>query len=117
MPFACSFFLRGVPTGTGEPPAASREPPGLAPDPAPTSEAVLQAYAAPAWGWRGWFAVHTWIATKRTAEPFYTVYEVVGWRQHRGLPMLRVEADAPDRFWFREESRLLFDRRGEGSTP
>jgi len=93
---------------------ASREPAGLAPDPAQTSEAVLQAYAAPAWGWRGWFAVHTWIAAKRSAEPSYTVYEVIGWRQHRGLPVLRVEADAPDRFWFGEKPRLLVDRRGDG---
>jgi len=93
---------------------ASRQPAGLAPDPAQTSEAVLQAYSAPAWGWRGWFAVHTWIATKRTAEPAYTVYEVIGWRQYRGLPALRIERDAPDRFWFGEKPRLLVDRRGAG---
>ena len=43
---------------------ASRAPAGIAPDPAVTSEAVVQVYAARAWGWRGWFAVHTWIATK-----------------------------------------------------
>src|SRR5512134_439338 len=39
---------------------ADRNPAGIAPDPSITGEAVLQAYAAPAWGWRGWFAVHTW---------------------------------------------------------
>jgi len=93
---------------------ASREPAGIAPDPVQTSEAVLQAYAAPAWGWRGWFAVHTWIATKRTAEQTYTVYEVIGWRERRGLPVLRIERDAPDRFWFGEKPQLLVDRRGEG---
>jgi len=93
---------------------ASREPAGIAPEPAQTSEAVLQAYAARAWGWRGWFAVHTWIATKRTGEPTYTVYEVIGWRQHRGLPVLRIERDTPDRFWFGEKPHLLVDRRGEG---
>ncbi|BCR05308.1 lipoprotein [Desulfuromonas versatilis] len=91
---------------------ASREPAGIAPDPAQTREAVLQVYAAPAWGWRGWFAVHTWIATKRTAEPSYTVYEVIGWRERRGLPVLRIEKDVPDRFWYGEKPRLLVDRRG-----
>lgn len=93
---------------------ASREPAGLAPDPGQTREAVLQIYSAPAWGWRGWFAVHTWVAAKRTAEPSYTVYEVIGWRQHRGLPVLRIERDAPDRLWYGERPRLLVDRRGDG---
>lgn len=93
---------------------ASREPAGIAPDPAQTSEAVLQVYSARAWGWRGWFAVHTWIATKRTGEPSYIVYEVVGWRQFRGLPVVRIERDKPDRFWFGEKPRLLVDRRGDG---
>ncbi len=94
--------------------SASREPAGIAPDPASTREAVLQVYAASAWGWRGWFAVHTWIAAKRSGEPHYTVYEVIGWRQGRGLPVLRVERDAPDRLWFGERPRLLADHRGAG---
>ena len=43
---------------------ASREPTGLAPDPATTSEAVVQVYAARTWGWKGSFGVHTWVAVK-----------------------------------------------------
>lgn len=93
---------------------ASREPAGIAPDPASTPEAVVQVYAAPTWGWRGWFAVHTWIATKRSGEDGYTVYEVVGWRKRRGLPVVRMERDAPDRYWYGERPELLADRRGEG---
>jgi len=93
---------------------ASREPAGLAPDASRTGEAVLQAYAAPAWSWRGWFAVHTWIAAKRSGESFYTVYEVIGWRQGRGMPVVRIERDAPDRFWYGERPRLLIDHRGAG---
>ena len=92
---------------------ASRAAAGIAPDPALTSEAVVQVYAARAWGWRGWFAVHTWIATKPSHAPAYTVYEVVGWRQHRGLPVLRIEQDIPDRLWFGEQPRLLADHRGQ----
>jgi len=34
----------------------------IAPDPAETGDAVLQVYGADAWEWRGWFAIHTWIA-------------------------------------------------------
>ena len=43
----------------------------------------------------------------------YTVYEVIGWRQHRGLPAMRIEKDLPDRYWFGERPRLLKDFRGE----
>lgn len=93
---------------------ASRAPAGIAPDPVATREAVAQVYAARAWGWRGWFAVHTWIATKPSNAATYTVYEVIGWRQNRGLPVLRIEQDIPDRYWFGEKPRLLADHRGEG---
>lgn len=97
---------------TGDWRTASREPAGIAPDPASTHEAVIQVYAAPTWGWRGWFAVHTWIATKEAGEESYTVYEVVGWRQKRGLPVVRIERDTPDRYWFGERPELLADLRG-----
>ncbi|MDF1551432.1 MAG: DUF3750 domain-containing protein [Deferrisomatales bacterium] len=93
---------------------ASREPAGIAPDPQRISEAVLQVYGAPAYGWRGWFAVHTWIATKHTDEREYTVYEVIGWRKRRGLAVVRIARDHPDRYWFGERPELLLDRRGEG---
>ena len=52
---------------------ASRESAGIAPDPLVTKEAVLHVYGASAWKWRGWFAIHTWIAVKRTGETAYTV--------------------------------------------
>ncbi|NVN98650.1 MAG: DUF3750 domain-containing protein [Geobacteraceae bacterium] len=91
---------------------ASRESAGIAPDPAVTKEAVVQAYAAPTWGWRGWFAVHTWISVKAANKPSYTVYELIGWRQNRGLPLVRIENDLPDRYWFGERPRLLKEIRG-----
>jgi len=42
------------------------------------------------------------------------VYEVIGWRAGRGLPVLRIEEDVPDRYWFGERPELLLDRRGGG---
>ena len=93
---------------------ASREPAGIAPNPAASREAVLQIYGAPAWGWRGWFAIHTWIAAKQTDAASYTVYEVIGWRQRQGLPVVRIEQDLPDRYWFGERPRLLKEFRGGG---
>jgi hypothetical protein len=93
---------------------ASRESAGIAPEPSVTTEAVLQVYGAKAWGWRGWFAIHTWIAVKRTGEMSYTVYDVVGWRGNHGQPVLRVARDVPDRYWFGEKPRLLKQHMGPG---
>ncbi len=93
---------------------ASRESAGIAPDPAATSEAVLQVYGANAWGWRGWFAIHTWIASKRTGETSYTVYDVVGWRGRHSEPVMRITQDLPDRYWFGEKPRILVEHRGTG---
>jgi hypothetical protein len=92
---------------------ASRESAGIAPDPTDVKEAVLHVYAARAWGWRGWFAVHTWIATKPAGEKAYTVYEVIGWRKRRGLPVVRIEEDLPDRLWYGARPRLLKEIRGD----
>lgn len=93
---------------------ASREPAGIAPDPLLTEEPVLQVYGADAWGWRGWFAIHTWIAAKRTGETSYRVYDVVGWRGRNGQPVMRVARDVPDRYWFGERPVLLKEHRGPG---
>ncbi len=80
---------------------ASREPAGIAPNPATTKDAVIEVYAADAFSWRGWFAVHTWIAVKPVDAREYRVFEVVGWRVDSGLPALREYTTAtPDRYWY-----------------
>ena len=95
---------------------ASRAAAGLAPTPEEEQGAVIQCYAAPVWGWRGWFADHTWIALKGRAADSYTVYEVIGWRARRGLPTLRIERDIPDRLWYGSRPRLLADLRGAAAA-
>ena len=93
---------------------ASRQSAGMAPDPSVTMEAVMQVYGADTWGWRGWFAIHTWIAAKRTGESNYKVYDVVGWRGYSGHPVMRITQDIPDRYWFGEKPQLIKEHRGEG---
>lgn len=93
---------------------ASREPAGIAPIPEDTPEAIVQIYAADAWGWRGIFAVHTWIAVKPENARYYTLYEVVGWRVDDGHPALRVHQDKyPDRYWYGARPDLLWEKRGK----
>ena len=94
---------------------ARRDSAGIAPDPKATREATVLVYGADAWGWRGWFAIHTWIATKRTGEDFYTVYDVVGWRSRHNQDVMRVARDIPDRYWFGEKPVLLQHHHGAGT--
>jgi hypothetical protein len=93
---------------------ASHEPVGLAPDPRATPEAVLQVYSARAWGWRGNFGVHTWIAAKPSGAISYTVYEVIGWRLRWGDSAVAIHDRAPDARWFGNAPDLLSDLRGPG---
>jgi uncharacterized protein DUF3750 len=92
----------------------SREPVGLAPDPATTHEAVVQVYAARAMRWRGYFGVHPWIAVKPTGARAYTVYEVNGWRlRSSGSSVVRSDRP-PDARWFGNAPELLAEAKGAG---
>lgn len=93
---------------------ASREPAGIAPEPRENKAAVIEVYAADAFSWRGWFAVHTWIAVKPEHAAEYTVYEVVGWRVNRGLPALSVYQTAtPDRYWYGAKPEKVLSMTGD----
>jgi hypothetical protein len=93
---------------------ASREPTGLAPDPATTPQAVIQVYSARAVAWRGVFSVHTWIAVKPTGAQRYTRYEVLGFGVANGAPAVRVDRMGPDNYWFGARPNIILDRRGPG---
>ena len=93
---------------------ASREPAGLAPDPATTREAVIQVYSARAVSWRGWFGVHTWIAVKPRDASEFTVHEVMGWRLKRTGTALVARNRPADGYWYGARPELLGDIRGPG---
>lgn len=93
---------------------ASREPAGIALDPLVDKGAVIEVYAADAFSWRGWFAVHTWIAVKAENQAQYTVYEVVGWRVKIGLPALRqYTTTTPDRYWYGAKPEKVLEITGQ----
>lgn len=88
---------------------ADRSSAGLAPLASETPEAVVQIYGARAYRWRGYFAEHTWIATKDAGSDTYLVHEVTGW----GSNKVRSYNSDPDRAWYGAAPRLYADLRGE----
>ena len=93
---------------------SSREPVGLAPDPAVVKEAVVQVYGARAVGAKGLFGVHTWVAVKPSDALGWTVYEVIGWRLRWSESVVVVRNRDPDGRWFGAEPELYAEKRGAG---
>src|SRR5262245_57383583 len=80
---------------------ASHRATGLAPDPAANRDAVVQVYASRAFGWRGAFADHTWLAVKPAGAARYTRYEVIGWYGGGGRSVISESSQrAPDAEWY-----------------
>lgn len=84
-----------------------------APDPAEHPEAVVQVYGADVWGFRGKFAIHTWVATKAKNDSAYKIYQVIGWRQRRGRPVLSISEGNPDKPWYGSPAILLHEKLGD----
>jgi len=80
------IFLANCSSGDGWR-TASRQSAGIAPAPMTTQEPVVHVYGARAWGWRG----------------------------KRGMSVLRIAHDLPDRLWFGEQPELLVEPRGAGA--
>ncbi len=89
---------------------------GQAPDPAATPDAVVQVYAARTWGWKGAFAVHSWIVIKPDGAASYDRYEVVGWGVSRGGSSVRRNLRPPDGRWAGNEPMLLAELRGPAAA-
>ncbi|MDQ8024172.1 MAG: DUF3750 domain-containing protein [Moraxellaceae bacterium] len=85
---------------------------GLAPNAEQIADtAIVQVYAADTWGWRGRFAVHSWIIYKRAGDTAYTRYDVIGWR---ASDVVQQNYAVPDGLWFGAQPQLLVDHRGPG---
>ena len=92
---------------------ASHRPTGRAPDPATHPEAIVQVYASRTFGWRGAFAVHTWLAAKPAGADRYDRYEVIGWNLRYGRTAVSIsDARAPDAEWFGSPPIVVREVRG-----
>ena len=91
---------------------ADRSSIGLAPSPEKESRAVVQVYAARAFAWRGYFAVHSWIATKKKDADHYTVYQVLGYRLANGSSVVIADG-IPDARWYGSAPFLIEELIGE----
>jgi hypothetical protein len=80
---------------------------GILPEAVGDPEARIVVFAARTAGWRGIFAVHTWIVVKPADADAYTRYEVTGF----GRP-LRINGRPPDGFWVGDRPRIIADIRG-----
>ncbi len=85
---------------------------GIAPDPREHRAAVVQVYAARTWGWKGAFAVHSWIVFKSEGAAGYERYEVVGWGVGQGASSVRRNLRPPDGRWAGNDPALVSDWRG-----
>jgi Protein of unknown function (DUF3750) len=80
---------------------------GILPDATSDPKARIVVFAARTAGWRGIFAVHTWIVVKPAGADAYTRYEVTGF----GRP-LRINGRTPDGYWLGDRPRIVADVRG-----
>ncbi len=99
-----SWALEPQPFGTAQ-----------APDPLDYQDAIIQVYGADVWGFRGNFAIHTWIATKARGAAEYQVYQVIGWRLRRGRSVVSITEDNPSRPWYGSPAILLHEIRGDAA--
>lgn len=89
---------------------ADRSSVGIAPLPEDEPAAIVHVYTARAFSWRGYFAVHSWIATKEKNAKHYLTYHVTGFRNGANV---QIRNDIPDRRWFGATPTLIQALKGE----
>lgn len=109
----CSFFI-ACSSKNRDWRTADRSSANIAPLPQEEPQAIVQVYAARAFSWRGYFGVHSWIATKEAGATEYTTYHVLGWRIRQNQSSVVVESGGiPDAKWYGNFPELICDLRGE----
>ncbi len=78
----------------------------------PTTGASIKIYGANVWGFRGYFAIHTWVATRAEGESLYQIDQVIGWRLRRTGTAMVTHTGLPNRPWFGNDALLLHEVSG-----
>lgn len=73
----------------------------------------IKIYGANVWGFRGYFAIHTWIATRAEGEALYQIDQVIGWRLRRTGSALVTHQGEPNTPWFGNPALLLHELNGD----
>jgi hypothetical protein len=87
-------------SSTGSLPAAAAEP-----------DARVIVMTGRTGGWKGVFAVHSWVVLKPANAKSWRRYDVVGW----GNPV-RINGWAPDGLWFGNKPQVVLDLRGKDAA-
>jgi hypothetical protein len=80
---------------------------GILPDPAVSKEARVVIFAAQTGGFKGAFAVHSWIVVKPAGAERYDRYDVVGW----GMPVRKNNYN-PDGHWYSNRPAVVWQASG-----
>lgn len=77
-------------------------------------EAVIEVYGARVSpGWKGWFALHTWIGMKMPGEKEFTIYEIVVDKMKKKLPLMHISRGPAAKNWCGYPPTLLGRLQGK----
>ena len=107
LPIAARAALYAYQGGPGSWRNADWSSTGALPDAAAVPEARLLVMSGRTGGWKGVFAVHSWIVLKPENARHWRRYDVVGW----GHPV-RMNNWAADGRWFGNQPQVVLDLRG-----
>ena len=105
---AALFAYEGGPTSWRD---ASWSSTGSLPSPTAFPQARVLIMSGRTGGWKGVFAVHSWIVLKPENAKCWRRYDVVGW----GNPV-RINGWAPDGLWFGNKPQEVLDLQGDAAT-
>jgi hypothetical protein len=107
LPIAARAALYAYQGGPGSWRNADWSSTGTLPEAASEPQARVLIMSGRTGGWKGVFAVHSWIVLKPANATRWQRYDVVGW----GNPV-RVNGWAPDGRWFGNRPQVVLDLRG-----
>jgi hypothetical protein len=91
----------------------SRESVGIVDIQSHKNEAVFQIYTARAFSWRKYIAIHPWIAWKDEDDSEFHIAQVTSWNLDYSGSSLTVLDDIPDRKWYGEDPKIIFQATGD----